>query len=218
VYCIQPEDLNFADIVNYSFDPTGNIVSHIFGHAIVDYQKKDWKGMETRWPEPKVDDTHTVTSLKGYNIFEVCYPQARYTILQPGMIPPHRYYTVYRYKDCPVGETPEERKLFYEIFDNLNRSDYDVIQLVVIQLKQWGWVPQHWGWLDKKKEKVCSVGAHLGFLNWYYKYAKVLGVRRPLGEQLAETACPADFANHDTFDFIGYLDIFRFPTPEGAVT
>lgn len=136
-------------------------------------------------------------------------------------------YRVCRYKDVDWDFPPEDMaRMRGFIQARLLGTAYDYGQLLDILLKQL--FPffniERLSIFDfGRKKKVCSVAVHAVLLHWW----KTLGMApecnlmeptlwptvmnrvairterpRPLDEQYIEVACPADFANHDTFTVV----------------
>lgn len=127
-------------------------------------------------------------------ILSVTTPRAVIERFEPA--PGHRY-SMWCWKHLD-RLTPEAHRNLRGYAYLLEHTPYDYGQLLDIQVKQWfGWLPQKLSVFDLgRSRKVCSVSCHGALVA---AWQAMDSLPRPLGEQLIETTCPADFENSPDF-------------------
>lgn len=176
--------------------------------GIIPFQKY-YFGEHSDW----IYASHTLIHTFLGNYFETTSPKSRYGILTNDNLDENKVYIICMYQDAVV-DTAEGRQCFYDIFNELEGTGYDYLQLVNIlihQILQWpdeGYLPI----LDLgRNKKVCSVTAAVCWLWFYYNYLKKINpqARRPLGQWCAERVpcCLFESVNYNngTFKVIGRL-------------
>lgn len=173
--------------------------------GIIPYQKKYFPD------SPYIYSSHTLINIFAGRYFEVTTPKSRYGILTDDNLDSEKVYIICMYSDKMIT-TRQERQCFYDVFNLLNKTSYDYLQLVnmlILSFLDWP-EDNYFPLLDMGKDKkVCSVGAAVCWLNYYYKFLKDTSARRPLGEYNAERVPPCLFEspgyNNGTFKIIGRL-------------
>jgi hypothetical protein len=195
----QLRNLQFGDVIN-SYKrhlPFYDIPAHLIRW----HQRRKWDGANYK-------STHSVLYLEGGVFFEVTAPRARFGNINEFTNESH--YTVCRYRDANISTIPErEKDYFRETCWEYDSTKYDYFQLVDIGIKGiLDWCPEYLPIFDLgRRRKVCSVMVVIAYLNWWEAVKGERNLRRPLGEQHAEVAAPADFENHPTFKNLGELII-----------
>ena len=141
--------------------------------------------------------------------FEVTSPVGQFGQITPENINPNKLYIVCRYNQHIIS-TPQEREIFYKIFNELDGKKYDYGQLLSILLNEiLDWSPiDYLPIFDfSRKRKVCSVMARACWISWWKKYAipKGLGFSRPGGPLHVERTAPALFELAPDFGIVGIL-------------
>ena len=165
---MEINDIPFGAVVNRTPGDITSLIDKIAITAdigpikgIIPYQKKYFPD------SPYIYSSHTLINIFAGRYFEITPPRSRYGLLTDNSLDPTKVYTICTYTDKTIT-THQERQSFYDIFNLLNKSSYDYLQLVnLLILSFLGWdEDDYFPLLDMGKDrKVCSVAAAVCWLN-----------------------------------------------------